>query len=444
MQRVLLALSLLLPVFSPLNAQGLKGKLSDLFVLGSGSDPLFLAGSGDPNNPAFIQAHGSHFIPAAEDGNATIIAFITNSISGNVSNIPVSATSGGSTFRFEGGVPVRTSLSAGPVYGERAQTLGKGRVLVGLNRTGIKFKSLRGTELNDIRLNFTHSNVDFPACDSIFAADCSRRGLPTFENDVIEFRLALSVELTVTSLFLTYGLWDKVDVGVALPVVSTTLSGHSEAQVVPFGPGPVSHFFGGTTTSPVLQSSRSEEGSATGIGDVSTRIKVNMRESGQVGVAFLADARFPTGSEDDLLGSGYFSARGLGILSARFGDFSPHANLGYLYRDDDIATDAVLATVGFDHLLAPWATLAADLISELQVGDTKLNEPELIEIEAPFRRTIAPTTIASRRDDIVNASLGVKLSAAPGLTVLANASWPLNRGGLRPNMFWTAGLEYSF
>ncbi|MBC7790045.1 MAG: transporter [Anaerolineae bacterium] len=444
MQRVLLAFALLFTVISPLRAQSLRDKLSNLFILGSGNDPLFLAGSGDPSNPAFIQAHGSHFIPAAEDGNAIIIAFITNSISGNVANIPISATSGGSTFRFEGGVPVRTSLSAGPVYGERAQTLGKGRVLVGLNRTGIKFKSLRGAELDDIRLNFTHSNVDFPGCDSIFAADCARRGLPAFENDVIEFNLALSVELTVTSLFLTYGLWDKVDVGVALPVVSTSLRGQSEAQVVPFGPGAVAHFFGGTASNPVLHTSRSEEGSATGIGDVSTRIKVNVRESGQLGIALLGDVRLPTGSEDDLLGSGYFSARGLGIVSARFGDFSPHANLGYLYRADDIATDAVLATIGFDHLLAPWATLAADLLSELQVGNSNLHEPELVQIEAPFRRTIAPTTIPSRSDDIVNASLGIKLSAAPGLTVLANAAWPLNRGGLRPNMFWTAGLEYNF
>jgi hypothetical protein len=48
------------------------------------------------------------------------------------------------------------------------------------------------------------------------------------------------------------------------------------------------------------------------------------------------------------------------------------------------------------------------------------------------------------RDDIVDASLGVKLTMASGLTVIANGEWPLNRGGLRPNVIWTAGLEYNF
>jgi hypothetical protein len=31
-----------------------------------------------------------------------------------------------------------------------------------------------------------------------------------------------------------------------------------------------------------------------------------------------------------------------------------------------------------------------------------------------------------------------------GITIVANSIWPLNRGGLRPNVLWTAGLEYSF
>ena len=28
--------------------------------------------------------------------------------------------------------------------------------------------------------------------------------------------------------------------------------------------------------------------------------------------------------------------------------------------------------------------------------------------------------------------------------LVANTLWPLNRGGLRPNALWTAGLEYNF
>jgi hypothetical protein len=31
-----------------------------------------------------------------------------------------------------------------------------------------------------------------------------------------------------------------------------------------------------------------------------------------------------------------------------------------------------------------------------------------------------------------------------GITLVANTLWPLNRGGLRPNVLWTAALEYNF
>jgi hypothetical protein len=222
------------------------------------------------------------------------------------------------------------------------------------------------------------------------------------------------------------------------------LEGTSQAQINPFGPPPVVHFFGGTPDNPILTASRFVRGSSTGLGDVDGRVKVNLRRGDPVAVGVLADVRFPTGSEDDLLGSGSFAARGLAIVSAHFGDFSPHANLGYLYRGGAFETDAVLGTLGFDQLLAPWATLAVDLISQLQVGDSPLQVPNPVVIQSPYVRTITPSIIPDRRDDLVDGSLGLKLTTTTGLTVVGNGEWPLNRGGLRPNVIWTLGLEYNF
>jgi hypothetical protein len=428
----------------PLAAQHLRDELSDLFIFGPGHDPLFLGGSGDPNNPVNIQIHGNHFIPSAVASNGTVISFLTNSIGSNVANVPVSSTSGGSTFSFEGGTPVRTSTSAGPVFGERAQTLGRGRVLAGLSRTGVNFKTMRGVSLDDIHFTFTHANTDFPGCDSIAGGDCSLLGVPSVENETISLDLALDVKLTVTSFLVTYGLSDRLDVGVVLPIVTTSIEGSTNAQINPFGPPPAVHFFGGTPESPVLTASRFVRGSATGLGDVDARVKLNLRRGDPVAVGVLADVRFPTGSESDLLGSGAWAARGLAIVSARFGSFSPHANVGYLYRGGDFESDAVLGTVGFDHLLAPWATLAVDLISQLQVGDSPLQVPGPVTIQAPYTRTINPSEIPDGRDDLVDGSIGVKLTAAPGLTVVGNTEWPLNRGGLRADVIWTVGLEYGF
>jgi hypothetical protein len=443
MRRVLLTIALAL-VAGPAQAQHLRDRLSDLFIFGSGESPLVLGGTSDPSNPESIRIHGNHFVPAAVASNGTIISFLTNSIGSNVANVPVSATSGGTTFSFQGGVPTRTSTSAGPIFGERAQTLGRGRVLAGLSRTGVRFKTLRGVDLDHLRFTFTHANSDFPGCDSIAGGDCSLLGVPTLENETIDLNLALDIDLTVAGFLLTYGVTDRVDIGVALPLVSVSLNGTSNAQVNPFGPPPAVHFFGGTPENPILTASRSVEGSTTGLGDVDGRVKINLRRAEPLSVAVLADVRFPTGSESNLLGSGAFAARGLAILSARFGNFSPHANVGYLYRGGQFETDAVLATAGFDHLLAPWATLAIDVISQLQVGESPLQVPGPVEIQAPYHRTIIPTVIPDTRDDIVDGSVGIKLTAAPGFTVVGNSEWSLNHGGLRPDVIWTAGLEYNF
>ena len=444
MRSVLVCLTLALTSAVPVHAQHLRDQLSQLFVFGEGDQPLFLGGSGAPNNPVAIQLHGSHFVPAAVAGNATVIAFLTNAIGTNVANLPVSGTSSGSTFSFEGGVPVRTSTSAGPIFAERAQTLGRGRVLVGLTRTGVNFSTFRGVGLDNLNFTFTHANTNFPGCDSVAHGNCALLGVPTLENETISLNLALDVSQTVTSFLLTYGVTDRIDLAVVLPIVSTSLSGSSNAQINPFGPPPAVHFFGGTPDNPVLTASRLVQGSASGLGDVIGRVKMNLRRAEPLSVAVLGDVRFPTGSEEDLLGSGAFAARGLAILSARFGNFSPHANVGYLHRSGTYETDVVLGTLGFDHLLAPWATLAADLISEFQVGASPLQLPAPVVIEAPYRRTIIPSTIPDRRDDIVNGSLGVKLTTGAGLTVIANGIWALNQGGLRSDIIWTAGLEYNF
>ena len=77
-------------------------------------------------------------------------------------------------------------------------------------------------------------------------------------------------------------------------------------------------------------------------------------------------------------------------------------------------------------------------------GDSPLQVPDPVVIQSPYVRTITPSGIPDRRDDIVDGSLGLKLTTAAGLTIVGNGEWPLNRGGLRPDIIWTVGLEYNF
>lgn len=425
-----LVVAVLLAGTTPLAAQTLEDRIVQLFTFGTCGQPLCLDGSQ-------LVGHGNHFIPATTTGAGSIISFIETSIGTAVSNLPVSAASSGVTFKFVGGVPVKTSTSAGPIFAERAQTLGRGRFFIGANVTVQSFERLRGVRLDNLTFNFGHQDIP-PAPDSL--------GDPSFENDLVTVNVAMNLDLMVATAFLSWGIVDGVDVSVAVPFVHTSLSGNSVAQITPFGSGASTpHYFGTDINgNPILTAVSSTDGSATGIGDVAGRLKINVHQTQKVGVALLADARFPTGDDANLLGAGAFSGRGLGVVSMHFGPFSPHANVGYVFRDDSLANNGVLATLGFDHLLASWATLAVDFLSEWQVGDSKISVPPPIVYAAPFARTVQATAIPEQKDDQVGASIGMKFVSGSGMTFVGNVLFPLLDSGVQPPTIWTLGLEYNF
>jgi len=67
-----------------------------------------------------------------------------------------------------------------------------------------------------------------------------------------------------------------------------------------------------------------------------------------------------------------------------------------------------------------------------------------VNYESPFRRTVNPTEIPDVRDDIINGSFGFKLVPRRNITIVLNSLFPLNRGGLRADLIYTGGIEYSF
>jgi len=301
--------------------------------------------------------------------------------------------------------------------------------------------------MDNISLIFTHENVDFPGCSQQNNGDCSKMGIPTLENEIMPFRLNLSLNVAVTTLYATVGVFDRLDVGLVVPFVSTKMHGESNAQIIPFGPPPAVHFFGGTPDNPVLSASRTVDGSAWGLGDVAMRVKLGIRESDNTGIALLGEARFGTGSADDLLGAGAFSARGLAVISGRIDSFSPHLNAGYVYHAKNTQrdwNDAVLLTGGFDQLVSDKVTIAGEVISELQVGQSRLQLPGPVTYDAPYHRVINPTTIPNIRDDIFNGSFGARILVSPGWTLVGNALFPLNHGGMRSDLIYTTGLEITF
>ena len=422
----LAALAVLTAAARPCVAQSLSERLALLFRYGDCPQPLCLS-----VNQA---VHGSHYLGSAVQANRNTYGFITEAAGATLAGLPVSATSSGVTFRFVGGAPVTTATSAGPIFAERAQTLGRGRLLVGVNTTRIAFDRVRGTDLGDLAFNFTHQDVD-----------PSGFGTPGFENDVIRVRPSIAITLQSTAAFVTYGLSDRVDLAVAVPVVAASLDASSTALITnPTGGTPTGAHRFGTQAAPSVSAASAVEGSHVGLGDIAVRAKVNLRSADRLGVALLGDVRLPTGDKDNYTGSGDLSVRAVGVVSARAGNFSPHANAGFAFRGGDTQTNAALLTVGFDHLAARWATIAVDLISEVQLGDSKLTLPDPITFADAARTTLPVTNIPDRRDDLFNLAAGAKFLVR-GTTLVVNALLPLGNGGMQSKTgIYTLGIERTF
>jgi len=408
--------------------------INQLFTFGQCGVPLCL--DLKPDSITHIN-HGLHFIPALETSGGTVITFLTNAIGVSVSNTPTSSSSSGTTFKFEGGVPVRTSTSAGPIFGQRSQTLGRGRWVVGLGFTEQHFDRLRGVPLGSIVFNFRH--VPRPPTDT--------NPLPEpFRRDFVQMKLNMNVNLLVSAFSATYGLTDGIDLGVTIPFVRTSVSGTSTAEIFLVG-GDTLHRFGGTGANPILTASSSASGAASGLGDIEARLKIRVAQGQHLGLSVLSVNHFATGDRNSLLGAGGFSARGLGVVSGRFGDFNPHLSLGYTTRNGPLQTNSVEGNVGFDELIAPWATMAFDVLGSWQSGASKIDVPPPAQYgppDAPFPYQLDVTNIPSQRDDFLNMSIGMKFRTKRGIQIVTNALVPMHSAGLQAAFVWTGGLEYNF
>ena len=429
-RRVSLATLVLLLVIFPRGVEaqdeaGLRTRIQkELFTFGDCGEPLCL----DLSN-----VHGQHFLPSLAEGNDVVISFIADAIGNATLSVPLSATSSGATFSFEGGLPVRTSTSAGPIFGERTQTLGRNQLFLGASVTGVDFTSLNGVPLDGMQLTFKHSDE----------APTDTLGSPFFENDVMALNLAMNVNVLVGTVSLTYGLTDFIDVGVAVPFVRTKVSGRSDAQIIPFGDIAI-HRFGGTSTDPILRASTSMEGSASGIGDVAGRVKINLGQGSTMGAALLGEFRFATGDEENLLGTGANQIRVTALYSAQLGTFSPHLNVGYAARQGETQRDGVFVQGVMDNLLTDWATLAAGIEGEFQMGDSKFVLPQTIQLDEPFQRQFQATNIPNKSGDVLRASLGGKFTVRGGTVLVVNGIFPLRGVGLQPDFIWTVGLDLPF
>ncbi len=400
--------------------------------------------------------HADHFVPAAETAVGRLTPALNSLIAGNVAAFPLSATATGVTFDFSTGQPVTVLESQGPIFAESANTLGRRRINVGANYTYLSLNRLRGMPAEDVSFVFVHEDVDGNGV----------LGNIPFEADAINVRMGLDVNANIFALFATYGLTDNLDVGVALPFVSVSVEGTAEATVDSrtfTQSGAAIHLFGGDVQNPILTAEEDYSESASGVGDVSLRAKYRFPIEAVYDIAALLDVRLPTGNDEDFLGTGSLGVGFSLITSAKIGNFTPHANVGYRYRGSDSDStgadtgdfnrDAISLALGFDQQLANGLTFAVDFLGDFNLGDDPLDLlPTSVDIieernngEATVTRNLELTNVPDGgADRTLSLSVGARYAFSERFQVLGNVLVPLNNGGLRSNVVPTIGAAATF
>ncbi|MBA2305554.1 MAG: hypothetical protein H0W08_23375 [Acidobacteria bacterium] len=212
-----------------------------------------------------------------------------------LSNLPVVSSSGGFVYRFNPtfGTAERASDSFGPFFTERAVRNGRKNLSLSVAFDFASFASLQGADL---------TAGTFPTNTARFASQV----LP-FSVDT----LSLAMEKKTVTGFASYGVSDRLDVGIAVPVTRLRFSG---IRV---------NTFDGVSS---LQSRQS--GDALGFGDIGVHARYRLAGTAGTGVAVGTDVRFPTGREEDLLGAGQMTWRFSGIGSWERKRIALHANGG--------------------------------------------------------------------------------------------------------------------
>jgi hypothetical protein len=436
---VWILLVLALPASLSAQSFDLRNLLTDLL-----RDGITLA----PPTPPF-PSHAAHFI-GADSPQFLALQQFSAELANELSSYPVAASGGGFAYRYDPalGTFTRSADSFGPVYSDRADTIGKGKFNVGLNFSHFSFDSINNLDLRDgdLRLVFTHEDTNRDGDhETLF-----------FEGDVITSQLFLKVETDVTAFVLSYGITDRLDFGLVVPLVSVNMQAEAPAQVQRIATAPAApaiHTFRNGTAEDVLVTS----GRASGLGDVLLRAKWQiLRGTPGGGLALLGEARFPTGDERDLLGTG--STRGIlyVVASLDLGTFSPHFNGGYGVStdgpDDTKVPDEIVYKAGFDWAINPRLTIVADVLGRSLLDATVVevqNEvftanispaPPPNIVSATFPRLVTTSEDSHR----LTGSVGLKLNPFGTFLVSLNGLFPLNDEGLRDDFSPLVAVDWSF
>ncbi len=374
--------------------------------------------------------------------------FLSSAIGAEVSQIPLASPASGIIYtkNLTTQLPERLDQSFGPILTQRAQTIGKHNRYFAVTYQYFLLQDIDSLALKNL-----------PSVIYLNSPNNSGSGSPDvagISNNVLQLKIHQFVG------YLTYGLTNRIDISVAVPLLRVDLRDtFSESFAVSSGSSYPGH----------AAVSGSRAGEATGVGDVVLATKVNLwklrrAEKDHGGISLGVEVRLPSGDSHNYLGSGAFGSKPFATFTYA-GHFSPHFNVGYqINGKTDLITVPSFATGtlvkgtlpnrliysgGIDYALLKRLTINVDAIAQ-RVFDAPraklLSPPPPIQVFPNFtlsqsQSVVAPFTASYTQAD---AAGGLKWNPFKGLLVSGNISVKLNQAGLRSRLVPLMGASYTF
>lgn len=337
-------------------------------------------------------------------------------------DFPVASTSPGLAFRFDPALGTYERVeSVGPALLERVETVGRHAFAFGASYLRADIDELDGEPLANLL--------------SGIAVVGTVDGSP--EATVLETDEA-SIEQAIVDFYGTFGITDRWDVNVLVPLVVTRLDlGGTRADfdlesLEQLGSGPVG---------------LSDE--KVGVGDVLFRTKYRLTDTAPVNTALGFAVRVPTGSAEDFQGLGDPTFTPGVVLSRIVAHQDLHLNLGIEVNGTDLERTRGRYGIGATLQAVDWAALLIDF-----VGSSSFVEDEFT-FESPYflmgggvkatPRSGGGFAISSAvpRTDVLDLAVGVKLVGPWGASGFATAIVPVTHDALRSDVTVVVGGEWA-
>src|SRR5581483_9699153 len=242
--------------------------------------------------------------------------------------------------------------------------------------------------------------------------------------------------------FFTYGVTDRLDVALAVPIIDTSLEVVSDATIHRLGTtNPLTHFFRQSNGDVGDRRLFTAIGSATGIGDLTIRFKSTLTRGAGTALAAGVDVRVPTGDAMNLLGTGTTGVQPFIVWSQTLDKIAPHLNASYTWNGSSVLAgnpaagesgdfpDQVAYAAGADIGMNAHVTLVMDLLGRWTINSERLRSETFHALDG---KTTFPN-ISFGRDSFntTSGAIGMKVNVVDRLLAQFNVLFTLDQRGLR-------------